>query len=360
MTRRPLIVQHCFGTPGLGGPMSGVQRLLTSSLARTYHFETCFQSRPAGGINLPLIYEMSRQIRALRPDLLHVRGLQNEGFHGVVAGRLAGCRRILVSVHGLIGDVQAPASRWRQRIVSDFLEPYTLRQADGVYCVCAYAASRDIVVRHARRNFGHIHNAVPALEPLKESSLLRQSYGIEEQDVLAVYVGRLSCEKGLHDLFDALKLLPDLGTHRFKLLLVGDGRERSTLEQRSREYTPGQIIFAGQRQDVAELLAISDFLVLPSWHENLPNVLLEAMYAARAVIATRVGGCAEVVLDGETGLLVPPSAPADLAQAIHDLASDRDRRRQYGLAGRARIEAHFLMPRLVRQLDRVYQEMLGR
>ena len=125
MARRSLIVQHCYGVPGLGGPMSGLRRLLGSSLAQKYRFETCFQPYPAGGINLNLIATMARQIRAYRPDLLHVRGLGNEGFHGYLAGRMAGCSRILVSVHGMVRDSVYYPNRWRQWIVSQILEPFT-------------------------------------------------------------------------------------------------------------------------------------------------------------------------------------------------------------------------------------------
>jgi glycosyltransferase involved in cell wall biosynthesis len=338
--------------------MSGVQRLLDSALAGKYRFETCFQTRPARGINLALVRQMARQIRAARPDLLHVRGLQNEGFHGLLAGRLAGCRRILVSVHGLIADIQTPTSRWKQRIVQDFLEPYTLRHADGVYCVCAYAASRTVVTRHARRHFGWIHNAMPVtrLPPLNPE--LRRSLEVTEQDVLAVYVGRLTREKGLLDLCDALALLTAPVGKRLKVLLVGDGPDRPLLERRREELPPGRLMLAGRRLDVPELLAISDLFVLPSWHENLPNALLEAMHAGKAVIATRVGGCPEVVVPGQTGILVPPAAPEDLARALRELVLDEGLRRRYGAAGRARIESQFSMSRLVEQLDRVYQEML--
>jgi len=362
MTTKPIIVLHSFGVPGLGGVMTGVRRLLESELAEKYHFETCFQTRPAGGINLPLMREMANRIRSLRPDLLHVQGLGNEGFHGLMAGRMAGCRRILVTVHGLVRDIAMwrGLSRYcREWIVGHLLEPYTLRHADGVYCVCAYDANRGVITRHARRLLGYIHNAVdlPPLTP--PDSALRASFGFSATDTVGVYVGRLNIEqKGLPYLCEALRLMVARGEKRLKLLLVGDGPDRPQIEASAAGLPPGQLVFAGQRDDVFAILRAGDFLVLPSVRENLPYVLLEAMACQRAVVATNVCGNPEVVVSGETGILVPSRDPNALAEAMQSLVDDPERRAAFGVAGRQRAEDRFSMRCLTAKLDAVYQEVL--
>lgn len=359
MRALPLVVQHGFGIVGQGGPITALARIMASDLRQRYRFETCLQDRPAGGVNPRLIWQMASRLRALRPDLLHVRGLQNEGFHGLLAGRVACCRRIVLSVHGLAGDLVYPQSVLRQRIVSGLLEPWTLRHADAVFGVCAHAGRQAVVVRNAKRLFAPVHNAVP-IEPLiPRDESLRRAFGFSARDVVAISVTRVTREKGLSVLCDAVEVLERHGERALKVLVVGNGPDLPRLQARASASVPGRIVFAGQRYDVPALLAISDLFVLPSLHENLSNALLEAMHAARAVIATRVGGNPEVVIPGETGLLVPPFDAGALADAMRFLASAGAERDRMGEAGRSRVAEEFAMPGLVRKLDAVYREMLA-
>lgn len=339
--------------------MTALARIMESDLAKSYRFETCIQDRPAGGINPGLIWQMARRMRSLRPDLLHVRGLQNEGFHGLLAGRLAGCKRILVSVHGFIGDIAHPSSPLRQKIVRDFLEPFTVRHADGVYCVCAYAARREVIIRNAKRHFNPIHNAVP-LVPLTSPDLaLRRSFSFSSDDVIGVCVSRVTREKGVWDLLRALEMLEKRGNQNLKVLLVGDGPDTEELRRSAALLSPNRLVLAGQRDDVHALLTMGDFFVFPTLHENLSNALLEAMSCARAVVATEVGGNCEVVVPNETGLLVPAANPSALADAMALIAADSQQRARMGTAGRRRVETHFSMPVLTHKLDAVYKDMLA-
>ena len=239
--------------------------------------------------------------------------------------------------------------------MSRLLEPYTLRHADGVYCVCAYAAGRNVIKRHARRMFGYIHNALDVLPRVSGDSGLRASFGFVDADRVAVFVGRLSVEKGLLDLCTALRLLAARGEDRLRVLVVGDGPDRLQIETAAARLPSGRVVFAGQRDDVFEIMQASDFLVLPSLHENLPQVLLEAMACGRAVVATNVGGIPEVVVPGETGILVPRSDASALADAMQLLGRDPERCAVYGEAGRRRAESCFSMRTFVASLDRVYQ-----
>lgn len=229
--RRPVVVQHCFGKLGLGGPMSGLHRLLQSPLRDRYRLVPCFQDRPARGINVRLLLDMARQIRAARPALMHVRGLQNEGFHGLVAGRLAGCKRVLVSVHGTVRDIVHGAGRWRRRVVGGVLEPYTLRQADAVFCVCDYAANRPEIRRSVRRLLATIHNGVP-LPPLSSApGWVREHWGIGANEVVITCVSRMTREKGVDVLCHAAELLQRTGRQNVRIVLVGDGPDMALVRR---------------------------------------------------------------------------------------------------------------------------------
>ena len=135
------------------------------------------------------------------------------------------------------------------------------------------------------------------------------------------------------------------------LLLVGDGPERPALERLAQQVAPGGVRFLGHRSDIAELLAGAHLLVQPSWSEALPNSVMEAMAAGLPVVASDVGGMAELVQQGETGLLVPPRSADALAGALAALAADPALRRRMGRAGEERIRCHFPLEKMVARFE---------
>jgi glycosyltransferase involved in cell wall biosynthesis len=158
-----------------------------------------------------------------------------------------------------------------------------------------------------------------------------------------LFVGRLAAVKGVPVLLEALaearRTRPDL-----TLTLVGDGPDRAALETQASDLDlAGAVTFAGYRSqsDVAELLARHDALILPSFAEGVPVVLMEAMAAKMPVIATAVGGVSELVEDGTNGYLVAPGDGAALRAAILRVMEDSALRQRMGNAGRAKVEAHF-------------------
>lgn len=158
-----------------------------------------------------------------------------------------------------------------------------------------------------------------------------------------LFVGRLAAVKGVPVLFEALRGLlpahPDL-----HLTLVGDGPERDDLERMAQAMgLAPHLRFAGYRSqsEVAELLAQSTALVLPSFAEGLPVVLMEAMAARLPVVTTRIAGVPELVEHGKSGLLVPPGDEVALRAALSDILDDADLRASMGEAGRARVLAEF-------------------
>lgn len=159
-----------------------------------------------------------------------------------------------------------------------------------------------------------------------------------------VFVGRLAGVKGVPVLFEAMQGLiadhPDL-----HLTLVGDGPERAALEARAHDMglTP-HLTFAGYKSqaEVAALLREATALVLPSFAEGLPVVLMEAMAARLPVVTTRIAGVPELVADGVSGLLVPPGDAHSLCVALGRLLNDANLCRDMGEAGRARVMAEFV------------------
>jgi glycosyltransferase involved in cell wall biosynthesis len=154
-----------------------------------------------------------------------------------------------------------------------------------------------------------------------------------------VSVGRLALPK---EPLTLVRALASLNGRTYSALLVGEGPHRQVVEAELAALRPAApIVLAGNRDDVGELLARSHLFVLSTRSEGLPVTVLEAMAAGLPVIASRVGGIPELVVDGETGFLVAPGDPDGLAEAIDRLLGDAGLRERFGAAGRARVEAHF-------------------
>ena len=144
-------------------------------------------------------------------------------------------------------------------------------------------------------------------------------------------------------------------------ILVGDGELRGELEAQAGSLgLASHVHFTGWRHDVGEMLALADVFVLPSKSEGFGRVLVEAMAMGRAVVATNVGGIPDIVLDGETGLLVEPANPVALAHAVRALFDEPARAARLGAAGRTRAESTFSLGAHVDAVERVYDEVLGR
>jgi glycosyltransferase involved in cell wall biosynthesis len=140
---------------------------------------------------------------------------------------------------------------------------------------------------------------------------------------------------------------------------VGDGELRPALEAQALRLGLGaQVHFTGWRDDVPALVALGDLFVLPSLNEPFGRVLIEAMATGKAVVATAAGGVPEIVVHGETGLLVPPGDPGALAAAVRELLDDAPRGARLGAAGRRRAETVFSLAGHVAAVERVYGEVL--
>jgi L-malate glycosyltransferase len=175
-----------------------------------------------------------------------------------------------------------------------------------------------------------------------------------ECHLVVVVANMHSAVKGHHDLIEAARAVCHV-IPRTKFVLVGEGQERPKIQ----EHVLGcglenNFLFLGYRKDVPELLSCCDLSVLPSTAEGFPNAVLESMAAGLPVVATRVGGTAEMIEDGVEGLLVPPQDPHGLADAILRLLRDPQLARRLARAGQEKARCQYSFNRLVRELQQIY------
>jgi starch synthase (maltosyl-transferring) len=298
------------------------------------------------------VARLASSLRRFRPELI-----QSFLFHANIAARLAapwaGRPRPWV-----LGGVRVAE---RQRRWHLLLDRWTSRLVAGEVCVSrgVLAFSRDVGGLDPAR-LTVIPNGIDPAPIDAAEPVPRATIGVPDDAHLALCVGRLDPQKGLRDLLDAAGrvIARRPGWH---LVLAGDGPERDRLigTIEARADLRDHVRWLGRRDDVPGLLKSADVLVQASHWEGMPNTVLEAMAARRAVVGTAVEGTEDLVIPGETGWLVPPRDPAALAQALAAAAEDPDRCRRYGEAGRLRVEREFSLAAVVAAYERLWAGVLG-
>jgi glycosyltransferase involved in cell wall biosynthesis len=195
--------------------------------------------------------------------------------------------------------------------------------------------------------------------PDVDPAAAKAELGIAADAPMLLFAGRLYPQKGVIDLLKAADLLqhvrPNLTT-----VIAGDGPLRGELEGVADAFelrATGRVRFLGHRDDVPRLLLAADALVLPSSFEGLPNVVLEAMRSRKPVVATAAPGTTEVVVDDETGLLVPVGDATGLARALLRIVDEPELRQRLGRAGRDRVEAHFRADAMIERFATLYEQL---
>ncbi|MHB8626586.1 MAG: glycosyltransferase family 4 protein [Aggregatilineales bacterium] len=184
----------------------------------------------------------------------------------------------------------------------------------------------------------------------------RAELGYEATCPIVTMVAVLRAGKGHEVLFEAIPRLK-AAVPNVQVKLVGDGELADNLRRQAAPLGD-TVEFLGQRMDVPELLGASDVLVLPSWSEALPTVLMEAGAASLPVVATNVGGTAEIVVDGEGGYIVPPGDPEMLARRLIDLLQNPSQAAQMGQKARERVAQLFSLQQQARKTIALYERIL--
>ena len=269
--------------------------------------------------------------------------------YGRVAARLTGVPVVVVA--------EMAVDFWKGRFdrsIDRFLSTWCDRLIGNSRAVVEFYEQLGV----PRDRLAMIYSGTDDLEPAQiDPRVVRAELGFDADAPLILFAGRLAEQKRLDDLLKALDLLqsvlPDART-----IIAGEGPLRERLEEMSRAFhLEDRVKFLGHREDVPRLMTAADLAVLPSAYEGLPNVILEAMRLRKPVVATAAPGTTEVVVDGQTGLLVPTDNPPLLCRAIRDVIRDTSMARRLGEAGRARVEAHFRASTMVAQFAELYEQL---
>jgi glycosyltransferase involved in cell wall biosynthesis len=281
------------------------------------------------------------------------------GFVGRLAARLAGVPVIVHTAHGFAFHEASPVS---SRLFYSTLERMASRWCDRIVSVSEFHRLWAVELGMCSpRRIVAIPNGIATFSRNSEVELgeLRRQLGVQHGDLLILSVARLAPDKGLEYLIEAAAILRRTG-RRIQVAIAGEGPTRERLEQMARNLgVTDRVVFLGFREDVGDLLAACDLVVLPSLREGLSMALLEAMAAGKPVIATSIGSQREMASRADIAWLVRPADTLALTEAILRLAEDPALMARLGACARAAYENHYTEDRMLRSYRQLYFDLLS-
>lgn len=300
--------------------------------------------------------ELAAELRTQRADIVCVHGYK-AGLLGLWAGRKCGIPVVAVS-RGWTGEC------WRVRFYEK-LDRLALRRMDKVISVSHGQAEKVKRAGVSRDKVTVIHNAIRVERFAKPSEpefrrRLEAMFGARPPRFICGLAGRLSPEKGFSILIEAAALLARDGNADFGIVLFGDGALRQELQRQiDMVGLSDRIMLAGFASDLDQFMPHFDVFVQSSHTEGLPNVLLEAAAAGVPVVATDVGGTREVVVDGMTGVLVPPNSAAALSRGLACLLSEQALRVSFQQAAPKHVLKNFTFASQAEAYKRLFHSLMS-
>lgn len=304
---------------------------------------------PRFEVDFHAAWKLARLVRSLQPRVIHAHDP-----HGVALAALALAFRQPVPAPALV-----VSRRVDFRLRSHAFSRYKHKQVQRF--ICASEAIRRILLRDgfAPERVVTVHEGID-LEHVAEAPpvSLHETFWLPEGSPVILNVAALVPHKGQRHLVEAMAQVVR-AVPQARLVILGEGELRGALEQQVADLgLERHVLLPGFRHDVLSLMKTCDVFVLSSVMEGLGTSLLDAMACARPIVGTDAGGIPEVVVDGETGHVVPPRDADALADALIDLLTNDERARGFGAAGFERVRKRFSVERMVEETLRVYHEVV--
>jgi len=324
------------------------------------HVETVIVPKPNRsprlGLHFGLLAEISRRMRGLQPDVVHVHNW-GASVYGIVGARLAGVPRIY---YGMGGREVGTAPSAKARAVMHMLAPHV----DGFTSVCDYLGrelSRDWGVDQDRVTVvptGVDVDRIVARAGFRDG--VRAQYGLPNDATVVGALGMLRPVKRIHDLIEAVGHLAH-DHPKLHVLLIGKpfGVEPEDLRKRAAELGFERRLHIRDHvavEETARAIHAFDIVVSCSLFEGSSNAIIEAMAAGKTIVATAVGGTPELIEDGRTGLLVPPKTPEALAEALRRVLDDPALAETLATGAREKANRRHRLDHMVRHCETLYRQ----
>jgi len=307
----------------------------------------------SGQFDWRVLTQLLRIISAMNVDIVHTHDLRSNLF-GLICARW--CRKpVITTVHGWIANtfkrkIYRAVDKWLLRLFDAIVA--VSERTKGLIEKSWIAGHRITVINNALKVEQYI------LDPDDQS--YRNELGVDAQAILIANIGRLSPEKGHLDFLMAGRELLKINEN-IRLLLFGVGPEQERLENFVNDNgMAGSVIFAGFRPDMKNIYNSLDLVVQSSFTEGMPNVVLEALLMEVPVIATDVGGTAEIIENGKTGVLTRAGQPVEIVTAVRAFLSNPEQYMNMARQGREVIVNQFNHQKRVEKLAALYCQQLAR
>jgi glycosyltransferase involved in cell wall biosynthesis len=308
-------------------------------------------------IDLGVLQKLSKIVAQHDINLIHAHDYKSDLFAYLLRRKMRQLRPALIStMHGWALDGFRGRVLWR-------LDVSLMRTFDHLIAVSRATKKQMVDAGIPTELISVVHNGIDThtWSPCQTNIAMREALGLESAVPIIGYVGRLSAEK---DLYSWLRAVALVATEypQAQFVIVGEGRNDRLLAE-LRKMAAGldiadKVKFLGYRDNLPAIYAIFDIFFLSSLREGICNSLLEAMAMGIPVVATDVGGTKELVIDGQTGYMVPNGDFEAMAQSLLRLASNAGLRKELGIAGRKRIEDKFSFRCRLSRVETLYERII--
>jgi glycosyltransferase involved in cell wall biosynthesis len=306
------------------------------------------------GVHPLLLYRLAQIVNDFQPDVVQVNGASTVKYGAFI--RIYQRWRPWVLIYRNIGDPQDWVRGWQRRI---FYQRLVMPQVDGVIGVSQATLNTVKTFYQLDVPLRRIPNGVELFDlSIDMREKVRQYIQTPEDSFVLLFVGSLSVEKRVDRLLRVTEKISKL-IHNLQVWIVGDGPQREQLALQANAANLNNMVhFLGIQENVASFMAAADLFILTSDTEGIPAVILEAGSQGLPVVATRVGGMSECVLNGETGLLVEPQDEIGMTAAIVALLHDPARRHVMGQTAKTWVRENFAMNKIAQQYLAFYEQVL--
>ncbi len=297
------------------------------------------------------LWNIYRLLKKINPCLVHTHLIHGD-IYGTIAAKFADIKKIISTKHN---DDQFRKNRFIKA-----LNIAISKKTAGIIAISSWI--RDFIIKTEEvspEKSRTIYYGLQDLPTYSETSTVRSELGIPGDTVVVGIIARLVKQKGHKYLIDAFCRAREKNSD-ILLLIVGDGDLKNELLQQVKEKGLEEaVVFTGYREDTVRMLSVIDVFVHPSLWEGFGLSILEAMAKGKAVIATKLSAIPELVIDGETGILVPSEETDILSKKIFELAENRELRSCLGRKGRERWKKMFSVDKMINETEKFYDELLA-
>jgi glycosyltransferase involved in cell wall biosynthesis len=344
----------------IGEPDISEKPLEIEALKRGFDVKK-FRMRP--GPNIVGAWKILKFAHGKHFNLMHSHGYKGNILFGFIPKKVRKMP-LITTLHGWTSI----NSMTRMRLF-EWLDVWSLYFIDAVVLVNKAMQSNSKLRNSARINFYVINNGIPDSDtntPIHQHSNTHSNLSSLDGKIIDFCkkgytigaIGRLSPEKGFSNLLEAVRIV-SLEDNDFRLVIIGEGGERNSLENRIKELClQSRVLLPGYRKDAKRYLPYFKVFALSSFTEGLPITILEAMHAGVPILSTRVGGVPEVLDDGKAGILVDPMSPTDIARGILKLRSNPEIRKEITERAKEILRKKYSSERMAFQYFAIYKRLI--